>query len=278
MPDINTLVDDIYSLFDPNKTHVADEDNLSQFADNLKQTLRVRLGGREAVSDPLRFSSLGKGDRQLWYMAQGGPGEEMRAETYFKFLIGDILESVLLFLAKESGHTVEREQEELEVDGVLGHIDAVIDGVVVDVKTASPFGFKKFEDGTLLENDPFGYVKQLSGYATVLTPGQGAAFLAYDKVSGKLCLSKLSASIVADNNPYDRIKHLKEVVASALPPQRCYQPVPDGKSGNMKLGTECSYCSFKAQCHPTLRTFIYSTGPRFLTTVAKTPDVYEVQT
>lgn len=275
--EINTLVDDIYSLFDPNKTHEPNEDNLNEFAENLKATLRTALRERQNLSDPLRFSALGKPDRQIWYMAQGTPSEELRPQTYFKFLIGHVLEEVLLFLAKESGHEVSHLQEEVVVEGVKGHIDAIVDGYVIDVKTASPFGYKKFKEGTLTEDDPFGYVKQLSGYTNVLTPDQGGYFLAYEKVSGEICLSPLSVSVTQDNHPEPRIKHLKEVVSSQEPPPRCFSPVEDGKSGNMKLGTECSYCPYKKACWPNARLFVYSNGPRWLTTVARVPDVTEIR-
>ena len=277
MAEIETLVDDVYSLFDPSKTHIPDEDNLNEFAETLKSILRSRLAGRESLSNPLRFSALGKPDRQLWYMAQGTPSEELRPQTYFKFLYGDVIEALVLFLCKESGHEVTRQQETIEAEGVEGHIDAIIDGHVVDVKSASPFGYKKFKEGTFVDNDPFGYIPQLSGYCSVLTPGEGGYFLAFDKVGGDLCLAQLSSSIVKDNPPEPRIRHLKEVISNPIPPARCYPDEEDGKSGNRKLGTECSYCAYKHTCWSNLRTFLYSNGPRYLTHVAKTPDVFEVR-
>lgn len=276
MPTLDTLVSDIYSLFDPNKMHEPSEENLNDFAENMKNLLRRRLASREDVRDTLRFSALGKPDRQLWYMAKGYPSEEMAPKTYFKYLYGDVIEALLLFLAKESGHDVQAEQMEIEVDGVKGHIDAIIDGVVVDVKSASPFSYKKFKDHSLVEDDPFGYIQQISGYAGEITPGKGGAFLAADKVSGDITVMNVSSSIVDSHPAPPRIAHLKEVIAQNTPPPRCFEPVPDGKSGNMKLDTQCSYCAFKTECWPGLRTFIYSTGPRYLTTVAKVPDVYEV--
>lgn len=276
MPTLETLVDDIYGLFDPNKMHEPNEENLNQFAENMKNILRTRLASREDVRDPLRFSALGKPDRQLWYMAKGYPSEEMTPKTYFKFLYGDVIEALLLFLAKESGHDVQSEQMEIEVDGVKGHIDAIIDGVVVDVKSASPFGYKKFKDHSLIQDDPFGYIQQISGYTDTITPGKGGAFLAADKVSGDLTVMNVSSSVIETHPPGPRITHLKEVIARDTPPPRCFEPEPEGKSGNMKLGTQCSYCAFKKDCWPGLRTFIYSTGPRYLTTVVKVPDVYEV--
>jgi len=206
-----------------------------------------------------------------------GTAEKLSPKTFFKFLYGDVIEQLVLFLAKEAGHDVERHQEEIEVDGVKGHIDAIIDGVVVDVKSASPFGYKKFERNAVVFDDPFGYVQQLAGYANVLTPGEKASWVAFDKVSGEICVSDLSSSIIKDHDPVQRIAHLKEVIASDEIPPLCYLPEPDGKSGNLKLPTPCSYCPHKQRCHPKLRTFLYSNGPRFLTHVAKLPEVPEVK-
>lgn len=274
---IETLVEDIYKLFDPNETHVANEDNLNEFTENLKDIFRRRLSEREERTGALRFSALGKPDRQVWFEAKGYDKEEFTSKTYFKFLYGDIIELMLLFLAKEAGHTVEGFQQEVEVDGVKGHIDAIIDGVVVDVKSASPFGFSKFKTNSVVQEDPFGYTHQLAGYADVLTPNESAAWLALNKVDGDVVLATLSSSIIKDYKPAPRIEHLKAVIEQDEPPEKCYSDVEDGKSGNRKLATGCSYCSFKKHCWPNLRGFAYSGGPRYLTTVAKTPDVPEFE-
>lgn len=228
-------------------------------------------------SNPLRFSSMGRPNRQIWYQSRPETQkEELTPKTYFKFLYGDVIELLILFLAKESGHAVERTQEEIEIDGVKGHIDAIIDGTVVDVKSASPFGYKKFQNNSVTEDDPFGYVQQLAGYSTVLTPGESAAWVALDKVGGDICVANLSSSVIQDFDPAERIKELKAVVSSDEVPERCYSDIPDGKSGNRKLDTACSYCPFKQECWPGLRTFMYSGRPRFLTEVAKLPNVPEI--
>lgn len=274
---METLPNDIYSLFDPDSTHVPNEENLEEFASNLKDLLRVRLSERDTSRGPLRFSALGKPDRQIWFDAHpNGTEEKMSGKTYFKFLYGDIIEQVLLFLAKEAGHSVEATQKQVEVDGVKGSIDAIIDGVVVDVKSASPHGYKKFKQGNLVNDDPFGYVAQLSGYSAELTPGKSAAWVAMDKVTADICVSPLSSSVIQDNLPAPRIKHLKEVIAQSEPPPLCYSPKPRGASGNMELPTGCSYCVHKFRCHPTVRTFLYSTGPAYLTKVVKEPEVPEI--
>jgi hypothetical protein len=275
---LNTLPQDIYGLFNPDQDHHVSEENLNTFLINLGDLVKKRLLKQADSSDrPLRFSALGKPDRQIWYSAQKDltAKEKMSPKTYVKFLYGDVLEQILLFLAKEAGHKVTHEQSTVEVGGVTGSIDAIIDGVVVDVKSASPYGYRKFETNSVTEDDPFGYVQQLAGYSAVLNPGEAAAWVAFDKVAGDICVSNLSASIINDFDPAERIAHLKEVVKQPEPPERCYPDEPDGKSGNRKLGTACSYCSWKHECWPGLRTFLYSGKPRFLTEVVRVPDVLE---
>lgn len=276
MKTLDTLVSDIYALFDPENPHEVDENNLEDLSQTIKDLMRSRLAERKTEVS-LRFSNLGRPDRQVWMQHHPqDTDEKLTSKTLYKFLYGDIIEALVLFLAKEAGHEVARQQEEIEVDGVKGHIDAIIDGTVVDVKSASSYGFKKFRENKVVEDDPFAYVQQLSGYADVLTPGQEAAWVAMDKVSASLCVAKLSSSVIADNKPGPRIEHLKQVIIQDDPPPLCHQPVPDGSSGNFKLDTGCSYCPFKHRCFPDLRVFLYSTGPRYLTKVAVLPKVPEL--
>src|SRR3546814_11375120 len=93
MPELDTLVPDIYDLFNPEKDHVPSEENLDAFADNLKSLLRTRLGVYTPPESPLRFSALGKPDRQVWFEAhpvEGGK-EDLLPSTYIKFLYGDLI-------------------------------------------------------------------------------------------------------------------------------------------------------------------------------------------
>lgn len=278
MADLKTLPDDIYKLFDPDVDHIPEDANLDEFAETLREVMRTRLRRYIKPASPLRFSALGKPDRQVWYDAHDdGTKEALTPKTYLKFLYGDIIEAMLLFLAKEAGHSVEQQQAEVSVDGVKGHIDAIIDGVVVDVKSASPYGYKKFETDTVTQDDPFGYVAQLSGYADILTPKDDAAWLAADKVAGDICISPLPKQVIKHHTAGPRIDHLRKIIENEQPPTRCYEDTPDGKSGNRKLTTPCGYCGWKKRCWPGLRGFAYSGGPRYLTVVAKTPDVPEFE-
>ena len=227
------------------------------------------------------MSNVGKPDRQLWYeFHSDGSKEELEPHTLLKFLIGDIYEATLLFLAKCAGHDVQDEQKEVEVNGIKGHIDAVIDGHVVDVKSASTYAFKKFKYGTLAEDDPFGYIDQIGGYCTAM--GLPGAFLAGDKQNGHLALLKVPQEDTEGLRVEERIEHLKEVVVAETPPERCYEPQPEGQSGNMALAIGCSYCPHKFRCWADanggvgVRTFLYSTGPKHLIEVVKEPKVPEL--
>ena len=42
-----------------------------------------------------------------------GKGEEFTGHTYLKFLFGDIIEELILLLAKTAGHEVKNEQTKL---------------------------------------------------------------------------------------------------------------------------------------------------------------------
>ena len=287
MKSIHTLVDDIYNLFTPGDHEISEEfvEELGrQVAETVASRIQEAQGGERKGG--LRMSNVGRPERQLYYEVhgvgeEGQKPEELKPQTMLQFMFGDVWESILLYLAKEAGHTVTHEQGEVTLNGVKGHNDAIIDGVVVDVKSASPFAIKKFETKSVVEDDPFGYMEQLSGYCEAHGKLDGA-FLAVQKVTGKLVLCDFSWEDLEMYNVSDRIDYMRDVLDDSEPPDRCYDPVPEGKSGNLKLDTGCKYCAFKHHCWSDandgigLRTFIYSDGPRHFTHVEKTPRTEEV--
>ena len=232
----------------------------------------------------LRMSNIGRDDRYLWNVVNNSDvQEEMTPNTHVKFMYGHLIEEMLLFLTKISGHEVTDEQKQCEVSGIIGHMDCKIDGVVTDVKSTSTFGFKKFKDGSLDYDDPFGYVAQIKGYARA--EGETSfGWLAMDKQNGHLTYlmydSADTQAPVYDKISYDieeRIEQIKKLVEQPEWPEVCHKTVPDGKSGNQKLAVGCSYCPYKFTCWPEVRTFLYSSGPRYLTEVFNEPKVTEIQ-
>jgi len=139
MASINTLVEDVYRLLEEGTTEDLTE-KANEFGNRLASLILDRLKPKEEKRT-LRMSNIGKPDRMLWYeINRTIPKEEFNGPTYLKFLYGDLIEEVVLFLSEAAGHTVSDRQRQVTVDGIVGHIDAVIDGVLIDVKSTSPQG------------------------------------------------------------------------------------------------------------------------------------------
>lgn len=279
---VKTVVEDIYSLFETG--HKVSEESLDVFATKCKQLIKHSLESAGTKREPtLRMSNLGVPDRKLYYLLtlkEDSDTQEFQPPDLIKFLYGHIVEELLLLLVKEAGHLVTDEQEEISIDGVLGHRDCKIDNVPIDIKSASKFSFAKFNTGSLVKNDPFGYIAQISGYVQAKGDKEGG-FLAINKESGEICLLLID-SMDMINIP-KRIQHIREVLSKDVPPEKCYPDEPYGASGNRGLNKNCSMCHFKKRCWADanngqgLRAFQYSNGVEYLTQVVKTPSVPEVK-
>jgi hypothetical protein len=231
MKAIETLVEDIYELFNltPIDMDVEEVDkHIDVFGEMLKVHIKDFLYEVPQDRGYLRLSAIGKPDRKIWYDVNKSLDQDaLPPATRIKFLYGYILEELLLLCSTIAGHTVIDQQKEVVLEEVVGHQDAIIDGVLVDCKSASGVGFDKFKYNKLAEDDPFGYVAQLSAYATANDLDR-AAFLAINKSTGEICLSQLHSMEMI--NARERIKHLKAVVADSSIPDKCYADIPDGKS------------------------------------------------
>ena len=283
MKTIDTLVEDIYKILEKGVEDV----DCGVYGEEHTTVLEQRLAPHgEEGPQRLRLSSIGKPCvRQLWYGIHAHLHREpLRPATRLKFLYGDLVETMLRELARQSGHMVEGEQDEILVNGIKGHRDCIIDGMLLDVKSASPYSFAKFKDGLQSKDDAFGYLTQLGSYLlgsrddSRVTYKNEACFLVINKVSGELLLDRHTFTEEDFDALEDTIAERKICLSRKKTiPDRAFEAIPEGKSGNEKLGVNCSYCDFKAHCWPGLRTFVYSGGrPVFLTHVEREPNVPEV--
>ena len=285
MKNLNTLVEDIYDsisvLNDGTALDVTEED-IDNFGNAMKDVLRNWSHPKERSSkNNLRMSNVGKPMRQLWYDLKSEKEAQLPLDSsvFIKFLYGHILEEVVLLLVKLAGHDITSEQKEVDIDGVKGHMDCKIDGEVIDIKTASGFAFKKFRDGTLRDDDPFGYMSQISGYEEAEQTNEGG-FLALNKETGELAL--YIPEYLDKPNVKNKIKKIRNYLKFDEPPDRCYNSIPEGKKGNMKLPRGCVYCRHKNTCHKDandgegLRVFKYSNKLVYLTNVVTEPRVPEI--
>lgn len=278
MKTIRTLVKDIYGLF--GSGHKATPEDVKELAEAMAVHVNNALATREPRGT-LRASIIGtKCKRKLWFdVNRPETAEALEPWTKLKFLYGNLLEEIILFLAKEAGHDVQKRQAEVKVNGVKGHIDGIIDGVLCDVKSASGYGMAKFREHRLEHDDPFGYKDQITFYNKALQDeltikGEGA-FLAVDKSNGQLVLDSYPITEYDRKKLVEKVDQSIDLVNSDDLPDRGFSDLPDGSSGNRRLCMECSYCPYKEQCWSGLRKFIYSTGPRWLTRVGKEPNVPE---
>ena len=283
MKKLNTLVDDIYkklSVLGKGKSLNLSEETIDQFGESMKEVLRHWSTPHPRAAETLRMSNIGRPNRQLWFdMKTEQQAQEIPPATFIKFLYGHMLEEVVLLLVKLAGHTVSDEQKNVKIKGIEGHMDCVIDGEVIDVKTASGYAFKKFKNGTLAEDDTFGYMSQLAGYEAGHGTSNGG-FLAMNKENGELAL--YIPEELDKPNIETKIDTVKKSLKKQTPPELCYLPIPDGTSGNMKLPRGCFFCRHKIECHKDsnngkgLRVFKYAKGLTYLTQVVKQPKVEEI--
>ena len=290
MKTIDTLQKDIQHVLNTGEGWTRE---ISQWvADDIAKSLDRQFSsiGKERKRT-LRASNLGTPcERKLWFHVNSRiDPEPLPASTRNKFIFGDLTESYILGLVKAAGHTLEGLQDSVDVFGIRGSRDCVIDGMLFDVKSCSTRAFDKFKYGKLREDDPFGYISQLSTYLygsrdhSIVTNKTHAGFLAFDKQFGHIAVDVYDMSEELEQKEQEVLRKL-HIVNEVEPPERPTWPRyyrgelqeqeqdwAEGKSGNRKLATNCSYCDFKKECWPELRKFLYSSGPMYLTKVVREP-------
>jgi hypothetical protein len=279
MPHIDTLIVDIQHLLKQKGGWFSPEIS-KEFAHEVETRLSAQFN-KEEKAPTLRLSQMGsRCPCALWHSIHApDEAEPLPPWAEFKYAYGAIIEALAVALAKAAGHDVRGEQDRVVVDGIVGHRDCVIDGCVVDVKSAASRSFQKFRDGSIRLDDSFGYLDQLDGYLVgsaddpIVTVKDKGYLLVIDKQLGHMVLYEHT---IRPDGIKSRIKDYKRIVAQDRPPACTCGTVPDGKSGNIRLDTKASYNSFKYCCNPSLRTFLYSDGPRYLTKVMRKPDVTEI--
>lgn len=265
---VDTLVEDVQSLFGPSHTELKNTEALDQCLDSIRGALKTAIAEsgvpRKFV---LRASNIGSPDRKLWLQSRDPEYGVHSATTHMIFLMGHVLEAILLFLIKEAGHEVTDEQKTIIKHGVEGHMDCRIDGILLDAKTASSSNYKKFVTNSVAQDDEYGYLYQLAFYAD--DDDKELGWLAIDKQLGKFCVALVNEMTLP--NVEERIRHIRKMLASDTMPEPC-GPLRPQSNGNIELPTVCSFCPYRQKCWPTARAFKYSNQIRRFIHVEKEPD------
>jgi hypothetical protein len=263
---VETLIEDIYKYLESYSE--ISEEAAEELAQSIKDVVVSKLQHFREPS--LSMSSIGKKPRKIYMDLHHVVKPNGRARL--KFLYGDIIEALVLWLCKLAGHSVTDQQKSVQREGITGSIDAIIDGTLCDVKSCSSHSFKKFSNGTLPLQDSFGYLPQISGYRTCLNQNS-CFFLAVDKVTGELATYFPDPDFDLPN--IDKVIEAAKKAATEYPEEPCEKPVPFGKSGNEVVASCCKTCPHLFKCFPDVKEYKYSTGSEYFTKIVKEPRLKE---
>ena len=286
---LDTLIEDIHGVIDGNGGW--DKTVNEYFLKQLGGTLNSKFNPSSSYKPGLRVSNLGTPcERKLWYSINGHTKASSTSPTLkLLFMYGDILEDLLMSLCVAAGHKVEGAQDALTIDGLKGHRDCVIDGVTVDIKSASAYNFDKFKFSTLRTDDTYGYISQLSSYVyaakddPLVTDKVNGAFLVINKSTGELALDSYDFTYELSNK-LEEVATKRAMIKDPTPPAILYYPEPDGywkgkrdnddnfiPNGNMKLPKGCMFCPNIITCWPEAKAYNKGYKDIIYTTVVNPP-------
>lgn len=246
------------SGFRTNQTKMRDE-TIEQIVQDVRAALVRQFADGKSREFSLRMSNVGRPECQLWFEKNEPTGGVPRSTNFIiNMMIGDIVEAVFKGLLTEAGVSYSNgEKVTLKVGSheIHGTPDIVIDGAVDDIKSASPWSYEnKFKDfATLDENDSFGYVAQLAGYAMAMNVKPGGWWVV-NKASGEF------KYVAADGIDLKKEAAKIEATADAIQAnafERNYDAIDEtyrGKpTGNKVLCRDCQWCDYRYKCWPTLQ-------------------------
>lgn len=235
----------------------------SEFATRIQDSVLERFKrDKDETSFNIRMSNIGLPLRQL--CLQRDHGRKINSSFAISGFYGTMLEHFMLFLLKASKVNVQETNKKIKLDvngfKIPGELDLIIDGAVWDVKSASDYSYDvKFESYKTLEtSDSFGYLGQLFGYAMAEDIPVGG-WIVINKAKGLIKVVPVPLSIQKEY----RQKYLSEFdfkinhINKNLPAPACDGVVKEyfykKETGNLILNRECTYCSYKEHCHPTVK-------------------------
>lgn len=238
------------------------EDIRKQVAADVEAALEKQFSSGPRDTFKIRMSNIGRPTCQLWFEKNDPEGKTpMPPHFLMNMIIGDIVEAVFKGLLRAAGVDFkDNAQVTLSLSNgqtVNGEYDMELDDAIDDVKSASPWSYKnKFASfEALQEGDSFGYVAQLVGYATAAQKKVGGWWVV-NKANGEF--KYVPATTVDKDAVLKQIEETVDYIESGAEFKRCFDAVPEThyrkQTGNLKLSTECGFCSYKHKCWPGLRT------------------------
>lgn len=239
---------------------------IEKFGEDCKAAIRKQLSSRGGYR--LRMSGIGRPLCQQ-QLEKKGMTQDVAYNDVMRFLMGDLVEAVALFVMKGAGINVVSEQKECDLtiadQDIKGTLDVVlnIDGEekVWDVKSTSPWSFENKFSGrggyeAIKEDDPFGYIMQGHLYAESDKKPFGG-WIAINKSSGEWDFVEAPENQDADRKEY--LKEANRIVKAIITDAKFkipFEAVPETyirggqkiDTGNKLMPKTCTFCSFKEHC------------------------------
>lgn len=181
--------------------------------------------------------------RQIWYEFKGEESEDVPIKTRRNWMIGKILEGLILNWIERCGIYIARNWLDLKSENISnfrGHLDAVWikndeAHAIIEIKTAKDSSFKIFvKKGVKLWNPQ--YYAQIQSYM-----GMSGIFNAYILVLNK-DNSELSDELVTfDPAFYKQLEEKALMISTAV--------YPPPKINSSPLWYQCKTCKFNKVCH-----------------------------
>ena len=202
----------------------------------------------------LYLSGIGKCLRAQAYNLQGYKKcRPITPRLKTTFFFGDLIEAMVVVLAKSAGVEIYDEQKRVKLVNVSGKIDGKLDvgdrTYIVEIKSMSDASFKNFKRLGYIDNK-FGYVSQANSYAYADGGCDGWIHLGVNKNTGHMFESihekdeELFHKTVYDISRLNDCIHPEEF-DRIEPIEETYYKKP---TGNYKLDFVCAYCDYNLTC------------------------------
>lgn len=236
-----------------------DDKHIEAAGEALKEVLRHQMTPNEGGFG-LRMSNVGKHLCQLQMAASGTEPSRKPYNFKMQMMIGDCVEILTDFVLKCAGADITGGKDKVSLniaDMVINGTDDIeIGGKVYDVKSSSPWAFQnKWSQGYeyLKNNDDFGYVGQLIGYAKAKGKPPGG-WIVVCKSTGAIRVVECDPSDAEMQAVTKMIEGNVNAIKSNAPFKRCFEPIEDrwrGKPTGMKrLCKTCEFCNYLGSCWP----------------------------
>lgn len=257
---------------------VVDDAWIEEAGEQFKDTLR-RQFRRQPEEFRLRMSNIGRPVCQLQMAKSGAKAKRKPYNHIVRMIHGDIFECVMDVILKiaKANITGGKNKVQLDLAGqtIKGEDDIHIDDMVWDIKSASPWAYdNKWSRGYagLKQEDSFGYVGQLVGYAKAQGKKPGG-WIVGNKSTGEIMVVEMSATPNEIDHILMEMEHTVSTVANDKPLERQFEPQPDTfrgvPTGLRRLDPKtCGFCDFVQSCWPNA---VYKAQP---SSTAKSPPYY----